>query len=740
MSEKVLIVEDEAITAHNVEHILKSCGYDDISILQSGEEAVEFVKSHPPSIILMDILLNGAIDGITAASEIQKEFDIPIIYVTGRSEDNLLSRAKATGPAGFIFKPINQSDLKSLVEKAVFKHEADTLLHTSEEKYRSLIENLPDVVVRSDRNTRLLFMSPSAEKIFNITAAEYAGRTLREMNFPEEQCRFWEDHIRQVYDTGSAHETEFLYDRGSEPVLFNWRLWPERNREGNVVSVLSFARDITEHRKTEQRYSMIFNQMLDGFAIQDILVDENGVPADYRFLTVNPAFEHMTGLKAGHTIGKKATDIFPHLEPYWMETYGKVAHTGEPIRFEEYSQDLKKYFEVVAFSTKKGSFATIFHDITMRKETEKLMLLQRDLGIALSSARDIHYALSTVVDTAAKIQGIDMCAAYLIGPETRNMDRIAVIGLPDELMQATARYSRDSKIAGLVFQGKPLYTASKECIIKILYSEGDRGSQPEQFTFFGILPVLYGYNPIASLHIASRSSDDISPLTRSILESIASQIGSVIARLRIEDEIQKSLKEKEILLKEIHHRVKNNMQIISSIINLQMMNIQDEKNISLFRNCQDRIRAMALVHEKLYSSVDFTHIRFDEYVKEIVEGITRSYAETGSNIVADIQIRDVNLDIDRAIPCGLIINELVTNSLKYAFPDGRNGNIGILFDSSANGKYELIVSDNGIGLPHGFDPGYMYSLGFDLVNALATQLGGTLEISSVNGTTFRLRF
>nr|WP_255668583.1 PAS domain S-box protein [Methanocella sp. CWC-04] len=215
-------------------------------------------------------------------------------------------------------------------------------------------------------------------------------------------------------------------------------------------------------------------------------------------------------------------------------------------------------------------------------------------------------------------------------------------------------------------------------------------------------------------------------------------ITDITERKKAEDEIKRALDEKDILLKEVHHRVKNNLQIISSLLNLQSAQIKDKHDLQLFKDSQNRIRSMALIHEKLYGNDTFSTLNFQDYVRSLTTFLFNSYSNN-KNLRLNFNINEINLNIDTAIPCGLIINELVSNSLKYAFPDNREGEIRI--DAYIeNDMFNLCVSDNGIGLPVDFDPNGSETLGIQLVNALATQLNGKMEINGNNGTDFRLVF
>ena len=169
------------------------------------------------------------------------------------------------------------------------------------------------------------------------------------------------------------------------------------------------------------------------------------------------------------------------------------------------------------------------------------------------------------------------------------------------------------------------------------------------------------------------------------------------------DILESSLKEKEVLLREIHHRVKNNLQIISSLLNLQSSFIKDQSALKMFQESNLRVRSMAIVHEKLYRSEDLYRVNFNEYIVSLVRYMYQIYGIDPSQIKMDISVKDVFLDINSAIPCGLIISELISNALKHAFPDGQKGEIKIIFDQIKQGKYRLVVEDNGVGLNRDID-------------------------------------
>jgi len=206
------------------------------------------------------------------------------------------------------------------------------------------------------------------------------------------------------------------------------------------------------------------------------------------------------------------------------------------------------------------------------------------------------------------------------------------------------------------------------------------------------------------------------------------------------DEKTALLKEKEVLLKEIHHRVKNNLQIISSLLNLQSRSVTDLHMLEMLRDSQSRVKSMALVHEKLYGSPDLNRIDFAEYVRSLTSQLLRTYSNAPGAVTLQLNVEEVWLDVDTAIPCGLILTELVSNALKYAFPNGQPGEIGVNVRHGADGQILLHVSDTGVGFPDTIEFRNSPSLGLKLVNTLVDQIGGVVEMDRNGGTEFKISF
>jgi PAS domain S-box-containing protein len=266
---------------------------------------------------------------------------------------------------------------------------------------------------------------------------------------------------------------------------------------------------------------------------------------------------------------------------------------------------------------------------------------------------------------------------------------------------------------------------------------------PEFFPIAAHLRALQGESVTYEVYWQARTFDCQVEALRDTEGKLVGAIGialDITERKRAEERIKASLKEKEALIKEMSHRVTNNLQVISSLLNLQAGYIADEPARRVFMESQNRLKALALIHEKLYQSEDLTSIDFSGYVRNLVVHLFRAYKINAHAVTLQLNVDAIILDIDRAIPCGLIINELVSNSLKYAFPGGKTGEIRIDMHEDEEKRLTLTVSDNGIGFPTETDFRKTVSLGMQLVSTLTEQLEGTITLERNCGTTFKIVF
>jgi len=206
------------------------------------------------------------------------------------------------------------------------------------------------------------------------------------------------------------------------------------------------------------------------------------------------------------------------------------------------------------------------------------------------------------------------------------------------------------------------------------------------------------------------------------------------------EQLTASLREKEVLLKEVHHRVKNNLQVISSLLNLQARHVLDPQALEMFKESQNRVRSIALFHEKLYQSRDLAHVEASEYLKTLIANLLAAYGARPSALVLDVGEEEVLLGVDVAVPLGLVVNELISNALKHAFPGGHLGQIRVELRRVEETRCRLSVIDNGVGFPSNLDFRRAPSLGLQLVCTLVDQLGGAIELIRSGGTKFSVTF
>lgn len=268
-----------------------------------------------------------------------------------------------------------------------------------------------------------------------------------------------------------------------------------------------------------------------------------------------------------------------------------------------------------------------------------------------------------------------------------------------------------------------LYTAARESEMELARRVGDLNRTEEA--------LRNAYDEL-ELRIQERTAD-LAAVNKALRAEITE-------RKRAEDRLKASLREKDLLLQEVHHRVKNNLQVIASLLSLQSASIQDPQTFEMFRDSRDRVKSMALIHEKLYQTHDLARIDLAEYLHNLATELFQSYRVNPTLIVLNVHADEASLSLDTAIPCGLIVNELVSNSLKHAFPAGQEGEVSIDLHAHPQHRWALSVRDTGIGFPADLDFRNTTTLGLQLVMTLVEQLEGTIELERNGGTTFTITF
>ena len=499
--------------------------------------------------------------------------------------------------------------------------------------------------------------------------------------------------------------------------------------------------------ETKALYHGLISEMIYGYALLEIIYDDTGKPFDFCFLEVNPVFEKVIGLDAESLVGKTVLEVLPKTEPYWLNTFRKVARHGKPFFYENYSQELGKYFEVQVFSPQKGIVASLFKDISKRKRIEEALLESEERYRLVSElSSDFAFSLCVEPDETLKLEWITGALSRITG--------FTVDDLRERGGLQSMIYPEDQQIPMDQFQalkgGQPVVVEyrilAKNGEVRWVRDYGRPIWSEEQNRVTHIYGAIQDITKSKQAEKELRKAHDklefrVKNRTEKLVMANLKLQAEISERKRAEDQVKASLREKEVLLQEIHHRVKNNMQVIVSLLMLQCANIEDQCYLNMFEDAMDRIKAMALVHEKLYQSRNFTKADIIGYVRSLVENLILSHAQETDKISLKIDENDVSLGLDSAIICGLIINELVTNSLKYAFQGNMEGEIRIGIELIGDDEVEIQVGDNGVGMPDNFDIKNSDTLGLQIVTALAEQqLNGRVDLATENGTQYRIRF
>ena len=573
-------------------------------------------------------------------------------------------------------------------------------LRLNEQKYKVLLKTIPDTILIVDKDYFIISFQSGSHFHTNTQSERVVGRNLKDL-IPRIPADIFARLVREVLETRKQLFYEYEISRLDrfEEARFTWC---------NQNEVMIIIRDISERKHTEIKLSKNEKSLKHGQRIAHLGTWEYNVQTN-TFASSEESYRIFGIPEKVYSVERLVKVIHPDdlsrfLETFW-NSEKRSSSGGIDFRIVQPDKTIRIVHGEGNFtydvSGKPVSIFGTVQDITERKQIEdalresetRFRILADTTSGAILIYQDEIYVYANpaaTVLTGFSLEEILVQKYWeIVHPDYRDL----------VISRATSR-----------IQGKNVLSKYS---VKLLHKSGE-----SRWAEINVGITTYNGKP-ALIVTAFDITDHISAEERALA----------------------SLKEKEILLKEVHHRVKNNLQIISSLLSLQSVALGDKEAASAFINSQHRIRSMALIHEMLYQSEDFSRISLSSYIQKLAYNLLRSYNVDTSKIRLNIEADQAFLDIEHAIPCGLILNELMTNSIKYAFVNKQEGNISIKLQKNVvTGKYVLTIGDDGDGLPAGIDLGNLKTLGMELVATLVGQLDGTIELDREAGTTFRITF
>jgi PAS domain S-box-containing protein len=600
-----------------------------------------------------------------------------------------------------MIKPYDRAELKHIIELALYKNKIENELKDSEKSYREMVDNSMVAIYKTNLNGDILFANDTMVEMFDFESFEDFQTTKSPQLYKNIKDR--NKIIEKLKKEGSFshHELDMISHTGETiTILLSAHL------ENNIISGMMM--NITESKKAENE-RIESEEFLENIVenIPDIIFVKNADKLDFK--RVNKAAEDLFGHSREKLLGNTDYDFFPKEEAnFFTQKDRKVLQNKKLLDIPQETIETKNlgqrilHTKKIPILNKEGTpqyLLGISEDITELKKAEKKI---RESEKKYREVVETAGESIILIDKIGNITEVNQKTSVLTGFERKEL-------LGKSLMTLAPKMKMNLEVL----------SAFKDIIIgKEVELDLVNRKNGEKKT------VIAHYSPL-------RDEEKI--------EGVVVVLEDITELKNRENTLNKSLEEKEMLLKEIHHRVKNNLMIISSLLNLQSSYIKDKASQDVFKESQNRARSMALIHERLYQSTDLKRIDFGDYITSLANELFHTYVADPNLIKLKIYVDDIFLDINTSIPLGLIVNELITNSLKHAFPDGKMGEINIEFHKKDT-HYEFTVKDNGIGFPEDIDYQNTDSLGLQMVTSLTDQIDGEIELDGNNGTKFKITF
>ena len=581
-----------------------------------------------------------------------------------------------------------------IVDITEHKQEEEQLLRM----LSTAIEQSPTSVMVFDTEGKIVYVNPRFSLITGVQPDEAVGKPVFGLSFANVMPGQLSE-VAKAIEIGHGWQGEIEYTKkNGKPCWVSAQIFPIKDDNGKITHFIDMEEDITERKIAEEELRKMFIA-LDQSPNSITIADWDGM-----ITYVNPSFTRMTGIEPDDVIGKHKVDFTP------KPTHQRIGSILETVKAGKEWKGERRY------TKKEGGEYWVSIQISPLKDAcgnvAQLLIIETDITERKQTENQLRELSAAVEQSPAGVKIIDEAGTIIyVNPKFLELSGYGydeVLGNPTRKIPGVS-IDNDSKI-----QLHNAIRTGKDWHGELQYKK--RSGE-----------IFWAESHVSAIKDEAGTIKSYVEITEDITER---KLG--------EERLKSSLREKEVLLKEVHHRVKNNMQIISSLLNLQLSGIDQEPIRQILTESQNRIRSIALVHERMYKSDDLARIDFREYMKSLGSQLLQSYSSSSRYVNLIIEGDPIHLGVDQAVPCGLIMNELISNSLKHAFPGYREGTIKIhLLNGATN---NIIVKDDGVGMPDDSCLSNAQSMGMQLVAALVEQLDGTITLDRSSGTQFTITF